>query len=55
MGFDEIAIINFNSGNLYSIKKSIKDLGHESICYDSNELKECDKIILPGVGSLIRP
>ena len=48
----KIAIINFNSGNLYSIKKSIKDLGHESfICYDSNELKECDKIILPGVGS----
>ena len=48
----KVAIINFNSGNLYSIKKSIKDLRHEAfICYDSNELKKCDKIILPGVGS----
>lgn len=48
----KIAIINFNSGNLYSIKKSIKDLRHEPfICYDSNDLKKCDKIILPGVGS----
>ncbi len=48
----KIAIINFNSGNLYSIKKSIKDLRHEPfICHDSNDLKKCDKIILPGVGS----
>jgi|TARA_Y100000389_G_scaffold204062_1_gene254763 imidazole glycerol-phosphate synthase subunit HisH len=48
----KIAIINFNSGNLYSIKKSIKDLRHEPfICNDSNDLKKCDKIILPGVGS----
>ena len=48
----KIAIININSGNLYSIQKSIKDLRHDSfICNDSNDLKKCDKIILPGVGS----
>tara|TARA_Y100000768_G_scaffold380996_1_gene358974 strand:+ start:184 stop:813 length:630 start_codon:yes stop_codon:yes gene_type:complete len=48
----KVAIINFNSGNLYSIKKSITDLRHEAfICNDSGDLKNCDKIILPGVGS----
>jgi len=48
----KVAIINFNSGNLYSIKKSITDLKHEAfICNDSDDLKNSDKIILPGVGS----
>ena len=48
----KVAIINFNSGNLYSIKKSINDLGHEAfICHDPVDLKKSDKIILPGVGS----
>jgi glutamine amidotransferase len=47
-----IAIINFNSGNLYSIKKSIVELGHQAfICNNSEDLISSDKIILPGVGS----
>jgi glutamine amidotransferase len=47
-----VAIINFNSGNLYSIKKAIEDLGHDAfICHNSDSLKNSDKIILPGVGS----
>ena len=48
----KVSIINFNSGNLFSIKKSIKDLRHDAfICYDSDDLSKSDKIILPGVGS----
>tara|TARA_B100001093_G_C26829119_1_gene1015393 strand:- start:472 stop:1086 length:615 start_codon:yes stop_codon:yes gene_type:complete len=48
----KIGIINFNSGNLYSIKKSIKDLGYDPcICNDIDDLKNSEKIILPGVGS----
>jgi len=48
----KVAIINFNSGNLHSIKKSVTDLGYEAfICHDSTNLKNSDKIILPGVGS----
>ncbi len=51
----KVGIINFNSGNLYSIKKSIKDLGHDPfICNDIIDLKKSDKIILPGVGSFYK-
>ena len=47
----KVAIINFNSGNLYSIKKSIVDLRHEVfICNDSGDLKNCDKVFTECLG-----
>lgn len=48
----KIGIINYNAGNLFSINKIIKDLGFNSYVIDHyNEIKNLDKIIMPGVGS----
>ena len=47
-----IAIINYGVGNLYSLKSSLDSLGIETIVTGSaEEIKKCDKIILPGVGA----
>lgn len=47
-----IAIINYGVGNLYSLKSSLDALNIENIVTgDANIIKECDKIILPGVGA----
>lgn len=47
-----IAIINYGVGNLYSLKSSLDSLGISSVVTgDADEIKKCDKIILPGVGA----
>ncbi|WWR21771.1 imidazole glycerol phosphate synthase subunit HisH [Lachnospiraceae bacterium JLR.KK009] len=47
-----IAIIDYDAGNLKSVKKALEFLGEEScITRDSKEILLADKIILPGVGA----
>jgi glutamine amidotransferase len=48
----KVGIINYQAGNLFSIKKIIEDLNYNvSIISNPKEFKNCDKFILPGVGS----
>ena len=48
----KIGIINYNAGNIYSIKKSFEYLGCQvDILEDINKLKGIKYLILPGVGS----
>jgi glutamine amidotransferase len=48
----KIAIINYQMGNLASVKNSCAKVGFEAdIVGDSEKLKEYDKLILPGVGA----
>lgn len=47
-----IAIIDYGAGNLQSVKKAFDFIGAQSIITDNPEtIKECDRILLPGVGS----
>ena len=47
-----IAIIDYNMGNLQSVKNAFKILGASTtIVKDPDKLKNYDKIILPGVGA----
>lgn len=47
-----IAILDYDAGNLKSVKKALAFLGEESkITRDRKEVKDADKLILPGVGS----
>lgn len=47
-----IAIIDYKTGNLGSIKNMLKKFGELSvITSDSNEIEKSDKLILPGVGA----
>lgn len=47
-----IAILNFGIGNILSIKNMLRKVGRESIlAVKAADVKEADKIILPGVGS----
>lgn len=47
-----IAIIDYNCGNIGSVKKMIEKLGGKAIITNSiNEINKSDKIILPGVGA----
>ena len=47
-----IGIVNYGLGNLGSIRNMLKVVAAQSvISSDSNELEQCDKLILPGVGS----
>lgn len=47
-----IGIINYGSGNIFSIKNIIDHLGlRYKIISNPEYIKNCDKIILPGVGS----
>jgi len=46
-----IAIIKYNAGNLSSVQNALTRLGFESIITDNpNEIRNADKVILPGVG-----
>jgi len=46
-----IAIINYNAGNIRSVKNAITRLGYESIISDNPDvIIKADKVILPGVG-----
>lgn len=48
----KIAIINYNMGNLASVKNSCEKVGFEAeITPDPETIKHFDKIILPGVGA----
>ena len=47
-----IAIIDYDAGNLKSVEKALQFLGQECvITRDFHEIKQADKVILPGVGS----
>lgn len=47
-----IAIIDYGAGNLQSVKKAFDFIGAESVITDNPEIiKDCDRILLPGVGS----
>ncbi len=47
-----IAIINYNMGNLASVKNALDLLGYDAfITSDKDEILKADKAILPGVGA----
>lgn len=47
-----IAIIDYGVGNLFSLSSSLNSLGLDSkITGDEGEIREADRIILPGVGA----
>lgn len=47
-----IAVIDYGVGNLFSLSHSLSEIGAESvITSDVNKIKDCDKLILPGVGA----
>lgn len=47
-----IAIIDYGVGNLFSLKSSLSHIGEDAIVTsDKNEIRSCDRIILPGVGA----
>ena len=48
----KISIIDYGLNNIFSVSGAIKKIGHKpNIITDANELKNSDKIILPGVGA----
>lgn len=49
----KIAIVDYGVGNIHSLKGAIHFLGENDVILTSNEteLKQADKLILPGVGS----
>ena len=47
-----IAIIDYDAGNMLSVVKALRHLGHEPvITREASVLKSADKVILPGVGA----
>jgi imidazole glycerol-phosphate synthase subunit HisH len=51
----KVAIINYQASNLHSISKAVRDLGADPlICNEPKDLKNVNKIILPGVGSFAK-
>ncbi|MDO5156723.1 MAG: imidazole glycerol phosphate synthase subunit HisH [Eubacteriales bacterium] len=47
-----IAILDYDAGNIKSVEKAIQYLGQEAvITRDRDTILQCDKVILPGVGS----
>lgn len=46
-----IAIIQYNAGNILSVKTAVERLGFMTVVSeDADEIKRADKVILPGVG-----
>ena len=47
-----IAIVDYGVGNLFSLKSSFEYIG-EDVCVtgDIRKIKDCEKILLPGVGA----
>jgi glutamine amidotransferase len=46
-----IAIINYNAGNITSVKNAIERLGFDCLVTDhEDEIKNAEKVIFPGVG-----
>lgn len=47
-----IMIVDYGMGNLYSVKNMLKYLGYDSVVTgDVSQLREADRLILPGVGN----
>lgn len=47
-----IAIVDYQAGNLASVRKAFDHLGHQSmITADPEAIAQADKIVLPGVGN----
>lgn len=47
----QIAIIQYGAGNLFSVANLIRRLGHAVICTENPDtLRHADKVIFPGVG-----
>ena len=47
-----IAIIDYDAGNIESVRKALQFLGAKAILTrDAGEILSADRIILPGVGS----
>lgn len=47
-----IGIIDYGVGNIFSIKSSLEKLGYDcTLVNNSEEIKKCEKLILPGVGA----
>ena len=52
MGRIEIAIVDYQMGNLRSVQKALEHVGAEAtITNDPNQIAEARKVILPGVGA----
>jgi len=48
----EIAIIDYGMGNIHSVKKALESFGVKTkVTNQAQELKNCHKLILPGVGA----
>lgn len=48
----KIGILDYGSGNVRSVANAVAHLGHEVVLsHDEEVLRECDRLILPGVGS----
>lgn len=47
-----IAIVDYGVGNLFSLRSSLEYIGEKAIVTgDAEEMRRCDRIILPGVGA----
>ncbi|MBQ9428490.1 MAG: imidazole glycerol phosphate synthase subunit HisH, partial [Clostridia bacterium] len=47
-----IAIVDYGVGNLFSLASSLKQIGASTVVSGESEMiRACDKIILPGVGA----
>ncbi len=47
-----IAIVDYGAGNLASVLKAVKHLGHDCvITADPNDVLGADKVVIPGVGN----
>lgn len=47
----DVAIINYNSGNLYSVKNAFSRLGaHVMLTDDATVIQSADRVVLPGQG-----
>ena len=52
MSVSQIAIIDYDAGNLRSVEKAFAYLGKKTlITRDRNEILQADHVVLPGVGS----
>jgi len=48
----KIGIIDYKMGNIASLRNSLEKIGsHGDLVTTAKEIKECDKLILPGVGA----
>lgn len=47
-----IGVIDYGVGNLASVKNAFEHLGHDVVlCAEPGKLADCDRAVLPGVGS----